>query len=212
MTTQRGRFIAIEGMDAAGKSTHSKLLAAAINAERITAPSDSSIGKLIRSVLGGEVPWPGGDALQLLFLADRAAMAEQIKALLAAGRNVVSDRWSLSGLVYGGVDVLEKHNNDTKELIHWNQWYEAADKHSLQPEFYVVLDVDPKVAWERVTARGGKTERYENVERMKSVSRRYENINWYQGRYVHHLHSYGSKEDVSEALIGFVQGRLEQVL
>lgn len=168
-----GRFVAIEGPDGSGKTTQARRLAQLLGATYITAPSSGEIGKAIRRVLSCEVPFPGADALQLLFLADRAEVSEKLlRPALARGDTIVADRWSLSGFVYGSVDAAEA----SVDVDAWRAWYAASDARTLQPDTYIVLAASPRCALARVGARGRATERYEQAERIERVCASYERL------------------------------------
>ena len=105
-------LIVLEGPDGAGTTRHSKLLADRLIKEGhhvvLTAePTDGPIGKMIRSMLNsGEVPSPA--TLQLLFCADRADHTAQIiRPALDAGKTVITDRYTLSTIVYGAAQGLD---------------------------------------------------------------------------------------------------------
>lgn len=157
----KSRIIAFEGVDGSGKSTQAKVLAAATDTTLIRSPSDSPIGRLIRDVLGGRAPFPGAQAFQLLFCADRLARAPFVDTV---DRRAVLDRWSLSGAVYGLVDSQQGERE-------WFDWYGRVDCASVRPDVYVVLDVSPDVAVRRVLDRDvGTSERYDRVDRVATIA------------------------------------------
>jgi len=100
----RGRLIALEGIDGCGKSTQARLLAARLGARLTFEPGDTALGRSLRTLLlhGGEVgPLPRAEAL--LMAADRAQHVDEVlEPELAAGRWVVTDRYSGSTLAYQG--------------------------------------------------------------------------------------------------------------
>lgn len=105
----RGRFIALEGGEGAGKSTQVKALAEALRSRGIDAqvtrePGGSPGAEAIRELLlaGVEERW-GPRAEALLFAAARADHLEKtIRPALEAGRWVLSDRFVDSSLAYQG--------------------------------------------------------------------------------------------------------------
>lgn len=106
----RGHFLALEGVDGAGKSTQLGLLADALRArghEVVTArePGGTALGERLRAVLlDRDAVAVGPPAEVLLFAAARAELvAEVIRPALEAGTWVVCDRFVDSSLAYQGV-------------------------------------------------------------------------------------------------------------
>ena len=101
----RGRLVAIEGGEGAGKSTQALLLANSIAAELSREPGGSPVAERIRALLldpslGSLAPRA---ELYLMLAAARAQhLVERIEPALAAGRHVVVDRFAGSTLAYQG--------------------------------------------------------------------------------------------------------------
>lgn len=104
-----GLFLSLEGMDASGKSTQLKLLVERLEQEGIPyllnrEPGGSPIGQQIREILLD----PNNACLSpitelLLYFANRAQNVDQaIRPALAAGKLVLSDRYTDSTLAYQG--------------------------------------------------------------------------------------------------------------
>jgi dTMP kinase len=101
-------FVTFEGVDGSGKSTQAALLAehlVAAGREVVTTrePGGTPLGEKIRGLLlDGDQPAPWAEAA--LFAAARAELAERvIRPSLAAGADVVCDRYLDSSLAYQGV-------------------------------------------------------------------------------------------------------------
>ncbi|MGA3353653.1 MAG: dTMP kinase [Acidimicrobiales bacterium] len=100
----KGRLIAIEGGEGAGKSTQAGLLAEALGAEVTREPGGSPVAERIRALLldpslGQLAP----RAELLLMLAARAEhLSARIEPALAIGTQVVVDRFAGSTLAYQG--------------------------------------------------------------------------------------------------------------
>ncbi|MGD9796863.1 MAG: dTMP kinase [Acidimicrobiia bacterium] len=100
-------FIAFEGGEACGKSTQSALLAARLGAVLTREPGGTQLGERLRSLLlerasvGGGAVVPRAEAL-LMAAARAQHVAEVIRPALAAGRHVVTDRFTGSSLAYQG--------------------------------------------------------------------------------------------------------------
>jgi dTMP kinase len=102
--TGRGRLLALEGIDGCGKSTQATALAAALGAHLTHEPGATALGATLRhALLSPDLPEVSIRAEALLMAADRAEhMASVIEPALAAGRWVVTDRFSGSTMAYQG--------------------------------------------------------------------------------------------------------------
>ena len=97
-----GRYIAFEGAEGCGKSTHARQLGEALDAVVTREHGGTRIGTLIRSILADPANTDLTDKAEaLLIAADRAQhLAEVVEPALVAGRHVVSDRSVFSSLAY----------------------------------------------------------------------------------------------------------------
>lgn len=114
-----GRYIAFEGVEGCGKSTHVKRLAAHLDALVTREPGGTAIGTVLRGLMAD----PTNTHLDarseaLLMAADRAQhLRELVVPTLASGRHVISDRSVYSSLAYQGfgrgldVETLRSINN-----------------------------------------------------------------------------------------------------
>lgn len=96
-------FIALEGIDGAGKSTQCALLAHAMGATAVWTPGRTAFGALVRTLVLGEEPSrpQSARATALLFAADLVETAELvIKPAMEAGQPVVCDRFLASAIAY----------------------------------------------------------------------------------------------------------------
>ena len=99
-----GRLIAVEGVDASGKSTQAQRLAESLGAVFTFQFGATEVGATVRGLLLD----PDNDALDnraeaLLIIADKAQhVAEIVGPALRSGRDVVSDRFTASTLAYQG--------------------------------------------------------------------------------------------------------------
>lgn len=160
MRRRRGRFLVLEGLDGAGTTTQAALLAARLAAmgRRVhltSEPSRGPVGRLVRRALKGAVAGAGGKpfdqrALALLFAADRLDhVAGEVAPRLAAGADVVSDRYALSSLAY--------QSAATGDL----GWVEALNREAPAPDLTIFLEVRPAVALRRRYAASAEREIYE---------------------------------------------------
>jgi dTMP kinase len=153
----RGRFIAFEGGEGAGKSTQARLLADALRARGIDVlltrePGGTPGAEAIRSLLlhpPGEGWGPHAEAL--LFAAARADhVARAIDPAIDAGRWVISDRFIDSSRAYQGgggglsdAEVLALHGIGSGGLL---------------PDLTLLIEIAPEAAAERLARRGGESD------------------------------------------------------
>ncbi|HXW81471.1 MAG TPA: dTMP kinase [Acidimicrobiales bacterium] len=138
-----GRFIVLEGGEAAGKSTQAALLAAHLGAVLTREPGGTALGEALRRlVLDASGRAPVAKAEALLMLAARAQhVAEVIEPHLAAGDDVVCDRYSGSTLAYQGYG----RGLSTAELAKLDAWANG----QRAPDVVVLLDLPVEVARQR---------------------------------------------------------------
>lgn len=163
-----GFLLTCEGIDGSGKTTAARGLAEALRAEgrdvvETLEPTRSWLGEAVRRGFREEVsPWTEA----LLFMADHATHVEAVRRHVAAGRLVVSDRWSDSTFAYQGA-VLARPGFDA---LLWLQDTEVA--FDLKPDLTLLFDLDPALALERVGRRGEK-EKFERLDLLERVRANY---------------------------------------
>jgi dTMP kinase len=151
--SERGRFIAFEGGEGAGKSTQGRLLAEALRARGQTVvvtrepggtPGAEAIRTLLLSPPGAG--WPP-QAEALLFAAARADhVAQLIRPALARGEWVICDRFVDSSRAYqGGAGGL---GDAAITALH------AFGSGGLRPDRVILLEGDEAALAERLAARG----------------------------------------------------------
>jgi dTMP kinase len=145
--SRRGRLIVFEGGEATGKSTQAARLAADLGAVLTREPGGTDIGKRIRELVldrGSSAMASSTEAL--LMAADRAQhVAEVIEPELAAGNDVVTDRYVASSLAYQGFG----RGMDVEQL--WRLSTEFAG--AMHADLVVLLDVPASVAAARLQGR-----------------------------------------------------------
>ncbi|EDM24255.1 dTMP kinase [Caminibacter mediatlanticus] len=124
-------YIAIEGIDTAGKSTQIELLKKEFNAIFIKEPGFTSFGKKIREILLNEDI--SKKAELFLFLADRSETIEEV-VKPNINKLIISDRSVISGIAY----AMEFFDFDM--LVNLNKF--ATD--SIFPEFVIILKLEKK--------------------------------------------------------------------
>lgn len=151
-----GRYIAFEGAEGCGKSTHAARLAEAVGAVLTRETGGTAIGRRIREILHDTtVTDLSHRAEALLAAADRAQHIEEVVApALAAGRHVVSDRTVYSTLAYQGYG----RGLPLPDVRRINEW--AVDGH--WPELVLLLDAPTEVLERRM--RGRQLDRFEQED------------------------------------------------
>jgi dTMP kinase len=145
---QRAKFITLEGIDGAGKSTHLNFLTELLKTrgyEVITTrePGGTPLGESLRNLLLHEKMHLETEAL-LMFAARREHIDQVIEPALARGAWVISDRFTDATFAYqGGGRKL-----DIQKLNVLEQWVHPY----LQPDMTFLFDVPLEVARARLDA------------------------------------------------------------
>lgn len=165
MIQQRGRFIVLEGLEGAGKSTVLQGIARHLTDQHIDfvqtrEPGGTKIGEtlraLIKSGLEEERLLPQSELL-LIYAARIQLLTQVIQPTLASGRWVICDRFELSTYAYqGGGRQLDLHFID--QLSHFCL-------HGFQPDCLFFLDVSPDIGLSRAKQRGA----YDHIEQESQV-------------------------------------------
>ncbi|MDP3211622.1 dTMP kinase [Methylotenera sp.] len=144
----KAKFITLEGMDGAGKSTHISSIIELLSARGVEVvstrePGGTELGERLRELLLHEAMHPETETL-LMFAARREHIAQVIKPALARGAYVLSDRFTDATYAYQcgakGVDASKI------ELL--EQWVQD----SLQPDMTLLFDVPVEVSMQRLSA------------------------------------------------------------
>ena len=141
-------YIAIEGIDTAGKSTQIELLKQTFKeALFIREPGETEIGKKLREIIFKENISKKTELF--LFLADRS---ETIETIIKPNKNkmIISDRSLISGIAYG----LEFFN--LEDLASFNAF--ATDK--IYPDLVIILKLDRNTLEKRLS-----TKSHDNIEK-----------------------------------------------
>ena len=156
----RGRFITVEGIDGAGKSSHLEHLCARVRARGAGAlltrePGGTAAGERLREVVLHQPMTALAEAL-VMFGARSVHVTGVIEPALAAGMWVVCDRFSDSTYAYqcGGRGLEARAVASLEGLVHPD----------LQPDATFLFDLDPAVAYERQRARSRTPDKFENEE------------------------------------------------
>jgi dTMP kinase len=151
------RFITVEGIDGAGKSSHLEFLASAIRARGLEAvltrePGGTPLGEKLRELVLHE-PMEGTTEALLMFAARREHLVRVIEPALARGAWVVSDRFSDATFAYqcGGRGLDRAVFRALESLVH----------PARQPDATFLFDLDPEVACERQRAQSRTPDKFE---------------------------------------------------
>ena len=141
------RYIALEGLEGCGKSTHTTRLGEHLGAVVTREPGGTRIGGLLRAILADPDSTDMAPRTEaLLMAADRAQhMSEIVRPALESGRHVVSDRSIYSTLAYQGYG----RGLGLESLLSISTWA-LTDR---LPDLVVYLDVPMEVLAERLKKR-----------------------------------------------------------
>lgn len=169
----KGKFITIEGVDMAGKSTHleklvTKLALDDYKVKVMHFPNyESETGKIIKSYLDGKTKIDA-KYIQMLYVIDQAFVSNKIKQYLKDDYIVLSDRYDLSTCVY--YSSLTKNDKNFNFIFNELQGYDF-----LRPDATICLYLD-----ENNKARRKNLDLYENdTNLMNTVNNYYKNITNY---------------------------------
>ncbi|MBI3413029.1 MAG: dTMP kinase [Candidatus Aenigmarchaeota archaeon] len=164
----QGRLIAIEGCDGSGLSTQTRLLCEWLRSKNLEVlqtkePTENFIGKTIRSVLRKEIV-TDQKTLQLLFCADRGHHLEsEIIPALNNGKTVVTDRYIMSTLAFGSIDVDM-------------EWLKKLNEKFPKPDLTIIIDVPESVSIERIKKSRPNIELFEETEKLKKIRGNYKKL------------------------------------
>ncbi|MCI5763978.1 dTMP kinase [Actinobacillus porcinus] len=149
-----GKFIVLEGLEGAGKTTALNTVTAQLKALGVTdlvftrEPGGTPLAEKLRNLIKYETEEPVTDKAELLMLyAARIQLIENIiKPALAQGKWVIGDRHDLSSQAYqGGGRQLDKA---------FMQMLKESVLGDFEPDFTLYLDIDPALGLARARGRG----------------------------------------------------------
>lgn len=157
----RGLFIVFEGPEGAGKSTQIARLAAHLRGLGRTVvttrePGGTDLGRALRALVLTPGNRVGPMAEFLLYAADRAQhVADVIAPALAAGSDVIGDRYTAASVAYQG----HGRGLDVEFVATVNRYATEG----LRPDLTVLLDIEPASGLDRVAKRDeGERDRLES--------------------------------------------------
>lgn len=146
MVSKNGKFITLEGMDGAGKSTHIPSIVRQLQAHWCEVvctrePGGTTLGEELRELLLHKTMHPETETL-LMFAARREHIAKVIAPAMEKGACVISDRFTDATYAYqAGAKAVPV------EKIHLLETWVQGD---LQPDLTILFDVPVEVSLQRL--------------------------------------------------------------
>ena len=200
MKISAGYIVAIEGIDAVGKNTHSLMLfqwlsKKGVRVARMSFPDyHTLIGQEIRLFLSGRTTYPL-ELQHLLFAANRWEKYNEIQSHLRAGDVIIVNRYTESNLAYGLANGLDA------------EWLSNLEKGLPSANLVLVLDASVRSIASR---RPGSTkDAYEKSQTLQTKAQKAyrelaRNHQWKL------LDASGSVADVQAAVVNAVRKALER--
>jgi dTMP kinase len=163
----RGRLIALEGIDGAGKSTLQRALARRFRAEGRSVtlrrePADPELGRRAQE-LGRDDPLTGA----LLFTLDRARSRGPLLRAIGRGAIVLQDRSFYSTLAYQGSALPPPWRLEVERLQRLA---------TVPPDRVLFLDLPPEQALARARGRGQRLAPFEKLRILARVRAAYRKL------------------------------------
>ena len=196
-----GKFITLEGVDGAGKSTHIPFILSLLESRGVEVvstrePGGTPLGERLRELLLQQPMDPETETL-LMFAARREHIAQVIKPALARGAFVLSDRFTDATFAYqcGGRGV----SPDKVNIL--EQWVQGV----LQPDATLLFDVPVEISTQRLAgARAPDKFERENEDFFRRIRESY------LARAAQHPHRYHVID--SNRSIEMIQKSLEEIV
>jgi dTMP kinase len=155
--TTRGKFITIEGIDGAGKSSHLSHIAGSVRAAGHRAvetrePGGTPLGEALRKLVLHE-PMHVRTEATLMFAARSEHLVRVIEPALTAGEWVACDRFTDSTFAYqcGGRGLARDVFTALAQAL----------RPACEPDATFLFDIDPELAARRQQARSATPDRFE---------------------------------------------------
>ncbi len=158
--TQRGKFLTLEGIDGAGKSTHIDWLVEFLRRRghrvvQTREPGGTPLGEKLRALLLNEPMHLETEAL-LMFAARREHLERVIWPALQRGDWVVCDRFTDASFAYqGGGRGLA-----VEKLEQLERWVQGG----FQPDLTLLFDLPVELAMQRIAGTARRLDRFEQEE------------------------------------------------
>jgi dTMP kinase len=166
----QGKFIVFEGIDKSGKATQARLLCEYLRSKgkRVVyteePTSDSPFGRMLKEWLAGKFEIESGEAITLLYAADRFEhLKRKILPALAEGKTVVSDRYFYSTIAYESALFGVKP-----------EWIRQLHENARKPDLVIFIDIAPEISLRRKRKR--PDDRLEKAELLTKVRNAYHSM------------------------------------
>ncbi len=168
MKISKSKFIVFEGIDGSGKTTLSNMVydyfnKSGISVVKMQEPTDGKWGREIRELLNKKEELSASELMRL-FIKDREEDVEKnIIPSLKANRMIIMDRYYYSNAAYQGAmgipaDSILMENREMGFPV---------------PDRVYLIDIDPEIAVERISARSGNGsdffEKRKFLEKVRSI-------------------------------------------
>jgi len=157
---KHGRFITIDGIDASGKNTQTKLLKQWLEGlgfivNHIAFPMyghhfGKLVGRYLRGEFGSKEELPA--EVSLLYSLDRYHYASELRATLKRGELVIADRYTSANIGFHAGKYTD--NSERKRMI---DWIELVESRMPQPDIVIILKMDPEISRDLHAQRSLKT-------------------------------------------------------
>jgi dTMP kinase len=195
-----GSLIVLEGIDGTGKSTQSKLLAAALREQghRVVLsrePTDGPFGRRLReSATTGRLS--PEEELQLFHQDRREHVETLIEPALQGGEIVILDRYYFSTMAYQGVRGF-----DPQEIRR------VSEEFAPPPDLLLLLDLSLDTALARIGVRDGEANEFEQRESLQLCSEIFHSV---QDDFVTIIDADQSIDEIHAAILGTVTSLLRK--
>lgn len=209
--TYPGFFIALEGIDASGKSTQVTKIKERLEEKGRTVliknPFEGEIGQFVRRILSGESKVPPV-TLQYLISANRQVQQLEIIEQLKNRNDVIIDRYIWSAVAYG---IFDKGADDLEKTSQWllvEQSILSMYHQFLMPNMTFYLRISPDTAMKRLSQMEKQLDIYEDKEKIAKIAGIYDwLIKQYPDQFIV-INGDRSEEQVTEEIIEIISHKL----
>jgi dTMP kinase len=193
---RRGLFIVFEGIDGSGKTTQARRLLRRLRRRGRRAvffrePSRGRWGREIRRLALRADSLTPREELDLFVRDRRENVSKNLGPALAAGRDVVLDRYYFSTIAYQGAKGL-----DPDRIRRQNESF------AIVPDLVIILDVDAAAGLARITGRKTRDELFEREDYLVRVARLFRG---FAGPRLVHVDGRGDPRAIGRAIWAEVQ-------
>ena len=198
-------LIAFEGLDGSGKTTQARLLFEKLSESYscilTKEPTDGPIGLFARDNLKSSTNKDTMEntlLMEAFFIADRIDHVNTVvKPGLESGKVVITDRYILSTIAYGGVVGIDTN------------WLAELNKSFPVPDITFLMDLDTQAAMERLKSRSNKPQIFENKEFLRVARYIYKNeAQKFKNSYV--IDADRSQETIAAEILGIVTEQMQK--